>query len=614
MSIRNISDWTKNMASFPRFENTYTAGTNNTLIYKGGAGYERIYYPVQVVKDVPFEFKLKFCSPSGFYCSYGSDKEYIAILANRPTNTDPLNSNSVIAKTELFSGASRTLEEYVVRYTPTADATVYLVIDFGYMLDDITTDLIYADISAESAYDWQIKDGKIENKQFIELPEKYMGKPYPLALWFVDAAVNNGKPYNGLMPDIRGIDLWSLERKHQIYVYDLHEPQNGFDSNGLAILDPISCTSIHNDERWDVELTHPLDSWGKWKNLLVNNVLKVDGQLFRIDISQPKLSGQSREMYVHAKHITQDMTDMLLLVETFRGGNAEAFIDFCFSKRYNAELPGYEYYRFEGHSDIETICGPSEYINTSVWAAMVGADNSLINRYGGELYRDNFYFSINKRMQYAKDNAFYLRYSLDMTEITQRVDYTEVCTNLMCYDNYGNFSFGAATFLPTSRMHHPVVRMWQFNYSEYEGSKERLDADEKALWERLKTPKITYDVQLAALKNDPRYAEFLNLQNYNYGDTGTIYCPELDITTEQKITEVEKNELTGEITRMILGNLRGSIIRPTYKGSTISSGNSVEDKQNRANQNLIMSQNIAGMEEFTISALEQRTINVLEGS
>ena len=169
MSIRNISDWTKNMASFPRFENNYTAGTNNTLIYKGGAGYERIYYPVQVVKDVPFEFKLKFCSPSGFYCSYGSDKEYIAILANRPTNTDPLNSNSVIAKTELFSGASRTLEEYVVRYTPTADATVYLVIDFGYMLDDITTDLIYADISAESTYDWQIKDGKIENKQFIEI-------------------------------------------------------------------------------------------------------------------------------------------------------------------------------------------------------------------------------------------------------------------------------------------------------------------------------------------------------------------------------------------------------------------------------------------------------------
>jgi phage minor structural protein len=216
---------------------------------------------------------------------------------------------------------------------------------------------------------------------------------------------------------------------------------------------------------------------------------------------------------------------------------------------------------------------------------MVGADNSLINRYGGELYRDNFYFSINKRMQYAKDNAFYLRYSLDMTEITQRVDYTEVCTNLMCYDNYGNFSWGIATILPTSRMHHPVVRMWQFNYSEYEGSKERLDADEKALWERLTTPKITYDVQLAALKNDPRYSEFIDLQNYNYGDSGTIYCPELDITTEQKITEVEKNELTGEITRMILGNLRNAVTRPTYMGSTISSGHSIEDKQSKAIQN-----------------------------
>ena len=37
--------------------------------------------------------------------------------------------------------------------------------------------------------------------------------------------------------------------------------------NGLAILEPISCTSIHNDTRWDVDLVHPIDEWGKWKRL-----------------------------------------------------------------------------------------------------------------------------------------------------------------------------------------------------------------------------------------------------------------------------------------------------------------------------------------------------------
>lgn len=459
---------------------------------------------------------------------------------------------------------------------------------------------------------WEIIDGNITNDEFISQPDTYMSRPYPHALWRIDSTRNRGFPYNELMIGITGIDLKSLEREHVIRSYDMHEPQDGFDGNGLAILNPISCTSIHNDERWDIELRHPLDDWGKWKTLLVNNILKVSGQLFRIDISQPSIGAEGREMYVHAKHITCDMADMLITFATFPGGDASDFMDFCFSAVEKAGLPGYEYYEFEGYSDIRTESGTNEIINTSLWAAMIGADNCLKNRYGGELYRNNFYFSINQRMQYAKDNAFYMRYSLDMTKIQQKVDYTDFCTNLACYDNFGNY-WGVATITPTSRVHHPIMRMVQFNYSEFEGSMERLIADGDAYWKTVNVPKVTYEVQIASLRNDPRYKEFVGLQNYNYGDSGTIYCPELDIETTQRITEVEKDELTGDITRMLLGNLRVSLARPTYMGSTISSGNTIEDKQNRANQNALMAQSIAGMEEFAIGALVQRSINVLEG-
>jgi phage minor structural protein len=427
--------------------------------------------------------------------------------------------------------------------------------------------------------------------------------------WYLDSG---GELTNALFPAVGGIDLWALDREHVIRVYDMHEPQDGFDGNGLAVLNPTVCTSLHNDERWDVELRHPLDDWGKWKNLLANNILKVDGQLFRIDISEPAIGESGREMYVHAKHITCDMADMLITFATFPGGDAARFMDFCFSSVFPADLPGYEYYSFEGYSDIRTVLGPDELVNTSVWAAMVGADNCLKNRYGGELYRDNFYFSINQRMQYAKDNAFCLRYSLDMVKIQQRVDYSDVCTNLECYDNFGNY-WAVATIAPTFALHHPIVRMVQFNYSEFEGAMERLAADGMAYWQTVNTPKVTYEAQIASLRRDPRYKDFVGLQNYNYGDSGTIYCPELDISTTQRITEVEKDELTGDITRMLLGNLRESLSRPTYMGSTISSGRSIEDKQNRANQNAIMSQSISGMEQFAISALELRTIDQLEG-
>ena len=457
---------------------------------------------------------------------------------------------------------------------------------------------------------WEIIDGQITNENFIPMPELYDTQPD--VLWRIDSNTNLGFPYNKLMIGLVGIDLWALDREHVIRIYDMHEPQDGFDGNGLAVLNPTVCTSLHNDERWDVELRHPLDDWGKWKNLLANNILKVDGQLFRIDISEPAIGESGREMYVHAKHITCDMADMLITFATFPGGDAARFMDFCFSSVFPADLPGYEYYSFEGYSDIHTVLGPDELVNTTVWAAMVGADNCLKNRYGGELYRDNFYFSINQRMQYAKDNAFCLRYSLDMVKIQQRVDYSDVCTNLECYDNFGNY-WAVATITPTFALHHPIVRMVQFNYSEFEGAMERLAADGMAYWQTVNTPKVTYEAQIASLRRDPRYKDFVGLQNYNYGDSGTIYCPELDISTTQRITEVEKDELTGDITRMLLGNLRESLSRPTYMGSTISSGRSIEDKQNRANQNAIMSQSISGMEQFAISALELRTIDQLEG-
>lgn len=432
---------------------------------------------------------------------------------------------------------------------------------------------------------WYMGDnGLPTTDEFLPFPDNPLAGELPKMMWRITPGVNNGLPYHELLPGIKGIDLWSLERENVIRVYDIGEPQTGFDHNGLAVLEPISCTSIHNDDRWDIDLVHPLDEWGKWKFLLVGNVLKIDGQLFRIDSQEPAIDSGGMTMTVHAKHLTCDMADMLITFATFPGGDANAFMDFCFSSIEKADLPGYEYYKFEGYSDIQTSLGSDELVNTTLWAAMIGADNCLKNRYGGELYRDNFYFSINHRMQYAKDNAFCLRYSLDMTRISQKVDYTDFCTNLSCYDNYGNM-WGVATIKPSSFVHHPVVRMVQFNYSEPDGAMERLMADGFAYWEIVNTPKVTYEVQIAALGRDPRYDDFIGLQNYNYGDSGTIYCPELDISTTQRITEVEKDELTGDIIRMLLGNLRESLVRPTYMGSTISSGRSVEDKQNRAMQN-----------------------------
>lgn len=432
---------------------------------------------------------------------------------------------------------------------------------------------------------WYIEgDNYPTTDYFPELPENAVNPPFPAMMWRIQSGVNNGYPFHALLPNTHGVDIWALHRKSQIHVYDLHEPQEGFTSNGLAILEPTSCTSWHDDDRWDVELVHPLDEWGKWKYLLPENILKIRGQLFRIDKYQPKISGSERTISIHATHISTDMVAQMIRQATFSGGDASDFIDFAFS---SVDEPffseGLEPYTFEGYSDITTNAGETELVNCSLWAAIVGADNCLINRYGGELYRDNFYFSVCSRMQYAKDNAFRLRYTLDMTEISQTIDYSDFCTELYARDNFGNL-YGVCWGGIEWAVHHPRQMAVTFNYSDFETAFDNLVHDAETLFFASDYPKVTYELTLANLKNDPRYAEFMCLQDYHYGDSGSIYCPELDIDTVQRITAEQRDELTGDVLRMTLGNLKNSWVRPSLMAGTVSSGSSVFDKQQQAMQ------------------------------
>lgn len=445
-----------------------------------------------------------------------------------------------------------------------------------------------------------------------EPPEYAMQAPYPDSVFHIDPVYNNGYPFNALMPDIPIINVYPEIRENVIRVFDKSEPQNGFTGNGLAILHPTSCISLHNDDRWDIKLRHPLDEWGKWKHLLVVNILKVDGQLFRIKNQKPYIDSSGQYIEVEAKHITTDLADEACKDAEFPGGTASEFVAWAKSNVMHWETERYEDpYDFHISAAYDGNLPADTYAPATLLGLLVGLDNSLLSMTGGELYRDNFIITIAPRMTGAKDNAFYLRYSLDMVEISQEVDYSDFCTLLYCYDNWG--SVWAISYAGTVQhaVHHQITKIVKFNYSEYDW--DRFSADCDAAKEQYFTPKVTYKLKMAALKNDPKYADFLNLQNYRYGDSGTIYCPELDIETTQKIIEVEKNELTGEIISITLGNMRSSFTRPTYKGSTISSGYSVEDKNAAAMQRLLVGSNIASLQKFPINRLRIYRIKTLQG-
>ena len=413
-----------------------------------------------------------------------------------------------------------------------------------------------------------------------------------------------------------------------ISVYDISEPQNGYQHNGVAILSPSEIISTKEDKgRWDIEIVHPIDQWGKWTYIVGQNVVKVNGQLFRIDEVETYLDADSEYVTAHAKHITYDMSDVWINEAKFTADGGSDYYIKLYASRVR-DFPNQQHvvgeYVFNVTSDI---AGTMECAleDQNLTEALFGADNSFINRYGGELHRDNFNITINQTLEGASD-AFSIRYGTDLTKISFKIDFSQWITNLICVDNFGSL---VAVWYDTSgdwMVHHHKTKRVHFTYAELvdpDYAIERLDKDTMNLWAQVSTPIISIEIKVAAINNDPKYKDFLNLQNFDVGYTGQIYVEHLGINVTMKIVSIRRNELTGEAISITLGNSRGSLIRQTVLSQTIVPNNSIEAKQEAAiaqvqqdifdTNTKIMSQSIANMEQFAISDIEKRTIAQLEG-
>ena len=380
------------------------------------------------------------------------------------------------------------------------------------------------------------------------------------------------------------LDVVIESRPGVISVYDINEPQLGFQHNGLAILMPSEVTSDKEDKgRWELTLKHPIDKYGKWTYIVGQNVLKVNGQLYRIVETEMYLDAKQEYVYARAKHISYDMADYWVNEAEINASNGTDYVLQLMAARVN-DFPNQQHiigeYSFDVTSDLD---GPiqNKLQDQSIISALFGSDNSLAS-FGGQVYRDNFHISVNKHMEGAPEgHAFAIRYGTDLTKISFKIDFSEWITNLIGVDNFGSL---VAVWYDTSGdwiVHHHKTKRVHFTYSEMgdpDSSVERLDKDVMTLWGEVSTPKISIVVSVASIKQDPRYKDFVDLQNYDVGYIGTVYVEHLGIDVEMRIVAIKRNELTGEAIQITLGNTRNSLIRQTVLSQTITNPNSTQGK------------------------------------
>lgn len=424
---------------------------------------------------------------------------------------------------------------------------------------------------------WKQKEGDLPYHNWAKTP---VFDDCPELLWRQTAG---GLPYKN-WPDFYTA-IPAVRQHEYIQVYDMRTPQDWFvqQRNGLRILTPTRCQITESFQEYELILEHPIDNQGNWEYIVEFNIIKACGQLFtiyRVDSSRDT----SGTITAYAKHISYQLADGLIYqLDNAQARNGKEALDIIMraTTRYPDEYTVDYDYQFD--SDIETPCVLNFKAKTPIESIMGNDATSLINTIGGEIYRDNFRISLNQRAEGSQDNAFDLRVGLNLLGIKRDVDYSSFCTHLTT--EYKGNKFYVSRSDPEHKLYpHHVVRYIELTYPSDPGW-DKFVSDSQKLFNDMWVPKITYNIKIKDLKNNPAYAD-IKLPELRLGDTGRIYDERFGIYINQKIVRRIINGVTGEVEELSFGNKNSSMTRKSKYANNILGNSAVETEAKRLSDEL----------------------------
>ena len=230
--------------------------------------------------------------------------------------------------------------------------------------------------------------------------------------------------------------------------------ETNFTKNGITILNECKTCKIAEELNglYELELEYPLDEKNKWQNLVEDNIIKADGQLFRIYQKNKTIKG----IKVAARHIFYDLLDNI--VESMNISN----------------LPGYNALDYAlkntqyAHSFISTgdVAGSltKDYSNKNPIEIIMG-DDGIINNCGGEIIRDNFEIRLmNTR---GLDRGVLIKYGKNIIGIEETLDKDGMCTRMMPIGKDGLLLPEKYIDSPyINSFPHPIIKKVEFNEIE----------------------------------------------------------------------------------------------------------------------------------------------------
>lgn len=342
-----------------------------------------------------------------------------------------------------------------------------------------------------------------------------------------------------------------------IRLYDKNEKD--FTHNGLGILKDVlmcTCTEVLNG-KYDLELEYPIHGF-LIENIVEENIVKApvgnpsgEDQLFRIKL----ITKQLKKIKVYATHIFYDLSDNFLVDVAPTDKNGDSALNWMLQRTVYAN-------DFNCSSDIEKIAS-ARYVRRNFVEAIIGEDNAFINRWGGELHRNNKYFEMNTNK--GKNRGVQIRYGKNMKEITWDIDITGVVTRIYPQGFDG-------LFLPELYIDSPLIenyihpKIQKIEFSEIQVDEENGITKEMALEELrqevykqynegIDKPTITIQVDFLELSRTEEYKTlYKSMEKIYLGDFVDAIVPHLNLNEKLKVISTTYDVLAKKYTEFEMSN------------------------------------------------------------
>lgn len=334
-----------------------------------------------------------------------------------------------------------------------------------------------------------------------------------------------------------------------------------FNTNGVEVLDPYIIDPVISEQIngiFGLEFRLPIFASQNMEeeNIIVCDTPKFENQAFRISSVRKSMGFY----FVKAYHIFYDLIDNLIEdINIVNAGASTAVLkiqDGCANP-----------HNFKFYTDIQNRVNNCRIVRCNPVQALIGTDdNNFVNRWGGEIERDNFNVWMRGRVGTTTDVK--IRYRKNLIGYEAEIDYTQITTKIMPKGYDGLLL--PEKYVESSKInnyHNKKIKVIEYpdvkvrRENESEGLTESEAFEELRRLARLEftqneidVPKANYKVDFVDLAQTEEYKDIQALEKVYLGDSIQVIHEKENLNITARVISYKFNPLTKRYIEIELGN------------------------------------------------------------